>query len=83
MVEVLGAPFLVDADGLQRRRLAAGDADVFPGWRDAQLGDPGQDLFVLHRGAVGEPERESSFLGPLAADAVEIEIPAAADSRFA
>jgi hypothetical protein len=77
VVEVLGAALLVDADGLQRRRVAAGDAHVLPRRRDAQPGDPPEDFLVLDGRAIGQPVGESLLFAAFAPDPVQFESPTA------
>src|SRR4051794_31303376 len=80
MVEVLRAALLVDADGLKRRGVAAGDAHVLPRRRNAQLADAGEGLFVVDRVAGGAAVREAGFLASFAPDAVKVEVPSPTDS---
>ena len=80
MVEVLRAPFLVDADRLQRRGVAAGDAHVLPGRRDAQLADAGDGLLVIDRSTVRAAIGEAGFFAAVAPDAVKVEVPSARDT---
>ena len=88
MVEVLRPSFLVEADGLQRRGVAARDAHLAPRRRDAQPGDAPERLVVLHSHSHGGAEVEAGLFFPLTPDAVQVEVPTAAhatghdDRRF-
>ena len=75
VIAVLNAALLVDADGLQRRAVAAGDAHIPPRRRDAQLGDARERLLVFDAAAVGVEIGEPALLPSLAADAVKVEMP--------
>jgi len=78
MVEVLGAPFPVDAHSLERGGLAAGDSHLLPGRRDSQLADALQCPLVADRRPRGVAVGEACGLGSLPTDAVKLEVPAPA-----
>src|SRR5207253_8550483 len=82
VVEVLRAPLLVHADGLQRRGVAAGDAYVLPRRRDAQHGDASERLLVFDRLAVRGAVREASRFRPFATDSLGVEVPTAPDCLY-
>src|ERR1043165_6543589 len=65
VVAVLRAALLVDADGLQRRGLAAGDPHVLPRRRNAQLADALQRPLVGDRLAVRVDVVEAALLRAL------------------
>src|SRR5262249_53578771 len=79
VVEVLRPSFLVHAEGLQRRGVAARDAHVAPRRRDAQPRDARQGPVVFDRGAEGGAVAEARLLRSLTPDAVQVEVPTTPD----
>jgi len=60
--------------------VAAGDAHVLPGRRDAQLADAGDGLLVIDRSTVRAAIGEAGFFAAVAPDAVKVEVPSARDT---